>query len=88
MHLQGYRDFVEAFERLTPYELDHFSKLFHQFFASSKKVEIQNPKQEDLRDILTRAMQAAHMEIAQQKIETAKLDFDMVRSRLLLTNNG
>ena len=84
MTLQGYRDFVEAFERLTPYELDHFSKIFRQFFKSSTKIEDQNIRNEDLRDIFTQAMQAAHMEIAQQRIETAKLDFDMVRSRLLV----
>lgn len=83
MNLQGYKDFVEAFERMTPYELDHFSKLFGRFFETARNVD-QHLKTDELRDILTQAMQAAHTEIAQQKIDIAKLDFDMVKSRLLI----
>lgn len=32
-------------------------------------------------------MQSAHMEIAQQRIDTAKLDFDMAQSQLLVESN-
>jgi hypothetical protein len=86
MKMQGYYQFVEAFERLTPYELEHFSRaLFESFTKLQAKSENSTIiRQDDLRDVMTQAMQSAHIGIAEKKIEEATLNFDLVRSRLLV----
>jgi hypothetical protein len=83
--LSGYCAFIESFERLTPFELDHFSKLFYQSFTSSlDQSNFASLKQDDLRDVITQTMQKAHIVIAKKKIEQAKLDYDLIKSRLLV----
>jgi len=91
MNLKGYVDFVEAFERLTPYELDHFSKLFFDNFnqlLTPQENKMGTIKRDDLRDVITQTMQDAHIEIAQKKIDEAKHHFDMIKSRLLVADEN
>jgi hypothetical protein len=79
--MKGYHDFVEAFEKLTPYELDHFSKLFFEQFRILHVSDepVGNIRKDDLRNVITAAMQAAHMEIALRKVSDAQTDFDLVK---------
>jgi hypothetical protein len=83
---QEYTDFILGFEKISPYELDHFCKVF---FTEYKKLlsEIDATPLlgvKELRDVFIRTVQLAQVEIAQKKVEEANLNYELVRSRLLL----
>lgn len=85
MIVTTYETFVVAFAKLSPYEFDHFIKLLLKNF-SAHTIFLQGEyklRQEDLRELLTQTMQHAHIEIASNNIKNAKLDYELVKNRIL-----
>lgn len=82
-----YNQFVENFERLSPYEVEHFSKILFAEFARFADTLVSShglPTAIQLREIITNAMKHAHIEIAERKIEEARLRYDMVRNHIFI----
>ena len=83
---QEYTDFILGFEKINPYELDHFCKVFFneykKILAEFDATPILGVK--ELRDVFIHTVQLAQVEIAQKKVEEANLNYELVRSRLLL----
>jgi hypothetical protein len=77
---QVYVDFVEKFEGLNPYELDHFSRAIHRRYTLGKKKKSLSKK--DLQDILISAIQDLQIEFAEQRLEEAKINLSLIKSRI------
>jgi hypothetical protein len=77
---QDYVDFLEKFEGLNPYELDHFSRAIYKRYKEVKKKKSRNKK--DLKDILIATMQDLQIEFAEQRLDEAKLHLSFVKSRI------
>lgn len=87
MKNETFLNFIEVFEKLSPFELDHFSKIFFTHFSEHDAVKSSEQKLSsiDLKDILINAMRAAHVEIAEKKVEDAKRGLDLTRSRVFIS---
>ena len=83
---EEYISFIEKFEGLTPFEVDHFSGLlFKAYTKLLLKTGKSGPiRQEELSEILTQAMHAAHLQIAEKRIDDARIKYDLVRTRLMV----
>lgn len=86
MKNETFLNFIEVFEKLSPFELDHFSKILFMHFSTHDAVKSYEQKLSavDLKDILINAMRAAHVEIAEKKVEDAKRGLDLTRSRVFI----
>lgn len=86
MKNETFLNFIEVFEKLSPFELDHFSKILFTHFSAHDAVKSSDKKLSsvDLKDILINAMRAAHIEIAEKKVEDAKRGLDLTRSRVFV----
>lgn len=84
---QEYIDFVEKFEGLNPYELDHFCKIIHQNYQATFKEQPQIAKGDlassDVKEIMIRAMQMVQIELAERKVKTAELNLELLKSKFL-----
>jgi hypothetical protein len=86
---EGFLSFIEAFERLSPFELDYFSKIFcthfneHELVRSSKMNQLTAI---NLKDILIKTMREAHVEIAERRVKEAERGLDLTRSRVYLNS--
>lgn len=84
---ESFLDFIEAFEKLSPFELDYFTKIFCTHF--NERALIQSIKDNELtainlKDILIKTMRAAHVEIAERKVKEAQRGLDLTRSRVYM----
>ena len=84
---QEYVDFIQKFEGLNPYELDHFCKIFYQNYQATFKEQPQMAKADlaagDVKEIIIRAMQMVQIELAERKVKTAELNLDLLKSKFL-----
>lgn len=74
---QEYIDFIAKFEELNPYELDHLTKMFFQEYQTWLKSHPNSnaPLTEgDLKEMMIQAMKATHFNLAELKVESAKLN--------------
>lgn len=82
--LHQYVHFVESFERLSPYEVDHFCKVVHRHYK--ELFDLQNKNNEvserDFKEIIIHAMKAAQIELAEQQLQNAEFNLQQVKSRL------
>ena len=67
---QEYLHFIECFEKLSPYELDHFCRAIHQHYRTTLSTinEKDGVAERDFKEIIVRAMQATQIELAEQKV--------------------
>lgn len=84
---ESFLDFIEAFEKLSPFELDYFTKTFCTHFNEHEGV--QTSKRHDLtainlKDILIKTMRDAHVEIAERRVKEAQRGLDLTRSRVYM----
>ncbi len=82
---EGFLSFIEAFERLSPFELDYFSKIFCTHFNEHELVhsaKIDQLTAINLKDILIKTMREAHVEIAERRVKEAERGLDLTRSRV------
>lgn len=83
---QEYINFIEKFEELNPYELDHFCRIFHQHYqaAIKKDQEIRNVSiaPGGIKEILIHVMQAVRIELAERKVKDAELNLALTKSKL------
>ena len=86
MKNETFLNFIEVFEKLSPFELDHFSKILFTHFSAHDAVKSYEQKLSavDLKDILINAMRAAHVDIAEKRVEDAKRGLDLTRSRVFI----
>lgn len=77
---QVYMDFLEKFEGLNPYELDHLSRALYKNYNEVKKKKSISKK--ELQDILIGTMQELQIEFAECRLEEAKLHLSRVKSRI------
>lgn len=79
---QSYIEFIEKFEGLNPYELDHLCRVIHQQY----QVQMQESKTDlgpkEFWKIMTSAMQAAQIELAEKKLKEAELNLQLVKSKV------
>ncbi|MDX2074401.1 MAG: hypothetical protein SFX19_08580 [Alphaproteobacteria bacterium] len=84
---QEYIDFVEKFEGLNPYELDHFCKIIHQNYKVAFKEQPQMAKADltsgDMKEIIIRAMQMVQIELAEGKVKAAEMNLELLKSKFL-----
>ena len=83
---QEYIDFIQKFEGLNPYELDHFCKIFHQHYKAALKERPQmttDLTSGDVKEIIIRAMQMIQIELAERKVKTAELNLELLKSKFL-----
>lgn len=80
MNRLEYIAFIEAFGCLSPYELDHISSTVHKRYNAGKKKK--SLKKKDLQNILVAAMQDLELESAEKRLEEAKLNLALTKSRI------
>lgn len=83
--MQGYENFIISFEKMSPFELDYFAKIFCIHFNRCELMQESYSKKLtaiDLKDILIEAMRAAHVEIAERRVKDAQRGLDLTRSRV------
>lgn len=84
---ESFLEFIEAFEKLSPFELDYFTKTFCTHFNEH---ECMRPPDSvaltaiNLKDILIKTMRAAHVEIAERRVKEAQRGLDLTRSRVYM----
>lgn len=75
-----YSEFLEKFEGLNPYELDHLSRAIHQKYKMiNKRKEL---RKKDIQEMLIAAMQDIQLEFAEHRLEQAKLHLSQVKARI------
>lgn len=83
---QEYISFIEAFERLSPYDLDHFCKSFHKHYESTVKKREQEINAgidlRDVREILLEVMKTVQLELAERKVEAAQANLAAIKAKL------
>jgi len=87
MEHDGFLVFIESFEKLSPFELDHFCKILLTHYNEHHAVKSSGQKQLsalDLKDILINSMRASHIQIAEKKVEDAQRGLDLTRSRVFV----
>lgn len=87
MTRQEYIAFINAFENLNPYELDHFCKNFYKHYQIAMQ-EREQPKtvtigHSDVKEILLDAMKAVQIELAERKVEEAQTNLATIKAKLL-----
>lgn len=84
---ESFLNFIEAFEKLSPFELDYFTKIFCTHFNQHESVQptdITLLTAINLKDILIKTMRAAHVEIAERRVKEAQRGLDLTRSRVYM----
>jgi hypothetical protein len=84
---ESFLDFIEAFEKLSPFDLDYFTKIFCTHFNEHELVQESKLSQLtaiNLKDILIKTMRAAHVDVAERKVREAQRGLDLTRSRVYL----
>lgn len=84
---ESFLDFIEAFEKLSPFELDYFTKIFCTHFNEHECTRLANAvplTAINLKDILIKTMRAAHVEIAERRVKEAQRGLDLTRSRVYM----
>lgn len=82
---QPYIEFVEKFEELTPYELNHFCKVVHEHYQSALKTADGQPKTlmtSDMLEIIIQAMHAIQVELAENRLNEAERTLKRVRTKI------
>ena len=84
---QEYIDFIQKFEGLNPYELDHFSKNLYQHYQVALKEQAHIEKTDisagDVKEIIIRTMQLIQIELAERKVKTAELNLELLKSKFM-----
>lgn len=81
---QQYLDFVEKFAELSPFELDHFSRTFHQHYSSwcgQQSDSNHTLSSGELQEILIDTVWTVHSILAERKVEEAKLNLANLRTK-------
>lgn len=84
---ESFLNFIEAFEKLSPFELDYFTKIFCTHFNQHESVQTSDMTlltAINLKDILIKTMRAAHVEIAERRVKEAQRGLDLTRSRVYM----
>lgn len=84
---ESFLDFIEAFEKLSPFELDYFTTIFCAHFNEHGGTQSGNAMPLtaiSLKDILIKTMRGAHVEIAERKVKEAQRGLDLTRSRVYM----
>ena len=79
-----YTDFINRFELLSPYQLDHFCKMIHQHYQEAIAAREKNITftQGDTKEIMIRSMQALQIDLAEQTLRDAEHNLQLVKSRV------
>lgn len=78
---QEYIDFIEKFEGLNPYELDHLCKIFFQHYEVIVKSAGTTISDGDVREMMVQTIKEVHLDLAERKVESAKLNLAAVKLR-------
>lgn len=84
---ESFLHFIEAFEKLSPFELDYFTKIFCTHFNDhtlAQPTKTNELTAINLKDILIKTMRAAHVEIAERRVKEAQRGLDLTRSRVYM----
>lgn len=84
---ESFLNFIEAFEKLSPFELDYFTKIFCTHFNQYEVVQTSKLNELtaiNLKDILIKTMRDAHVEIAERRVKEAQRGLDLTRSRVYM----
>ena len=82
---QPYIEFVEKFEELTPYELNHFCKVVHEHYHAASKTADGQPKTlmtSDMLEIIIQAMHAIQVELAENRLNDAERTLKRVKTKV------
>lgn len=86
MIYQAFIGFIEQFEKLSPFELDHFCKIIHHHYETAIKALDQDARASlthgDTKEILIRSMQAAQIELAEHKLKEAELNVQLIKAKV------
>lgn len=77
---QVYIDFLETFEGLNPYELDHLTRALHKKYKAGKKKK--SLGKNELQEILIAAMQDLQVEFAERKLEDAQIHLALIKAKI------
>ncbi len=82
---QGYENFIISFEKMSPFELDYFIKIFFSHFNQyeiEQTSTLSHLTAINLKNILIETMRTAHVEVAERRVKEAQRGLDLTRSRV------
>lgn len=82
---QPYIEFVEKFEELTPYELNHFCKVVHEHYQVVSKLADGQPRPlntSEMLEIIIQAMHAIQVELAENRLNEAERTLKRVKTKV------
>jgi len=82
---QPYIEFVEKFEELTPYELNHFCKVVHEHYQTMIKAPDSREKvltTSDMLEVIIQAMHAVQVELAEKKLNEAERTLKRIKTKV------
>lgn len=82
---QTYIEFIEKFEELSPYEINHLCKIMHQQYqifvktpANKKRASL---KPSDVQEIIVRSVHSIQVELAEKRLKQAETALKRVKER-------
>lgn len=82
---QTYIEFIEKFEELSPYEINHLCKIMHQqyqiFVKTSANRKQASLKPSDVQEIIVRTIHAIQVELAEKRLKQAETALKRVKER-------
>lgn len=79
----SYLEFLERFSQLSVYQVDHLCKHIVNEYAAIKPGAQEKLTVMEIRHIFTEGIKQAHLFLAQQQVEQARTEFDVLQNLYL-----